>query len=100
MRTRPVQVYLDEQELERLDGWARARGWTKSQALRAAIRALVRSDGDPRESPLLALSGMVADGLPSDLSENFDRYLSETYVAEGRVAYRRASPVRQHRRRS
>ena len=75
---RPLQVYVDEDELERLESWARERGWSKSQAVRAAIRALVRSHAAPPDTPLLSLSGMVADGLPSDLSENFDRYLSET----------------------
>ena len=33
---------------------------------------------DPREDPILELSGDI-DGLPADLSENFDRYLNETY---------------------
>jgi hypothetical protein len=81
---RPLQVYLDETDLERLDAWARERGWTKSQAIRAAVRALTRR---PAEDPLLDLSGDI-DGLPPDLSENFDRYLHETFVAEARAPYR------------
>jgi len=88
--TRPLQVYLDEQDLQRLDAWARERGWTKSQAVRVAIRALTRQ---PAEDPLLELSGTL-DGLPEDLSENFDRYLNETYLAEP------AAPYRARRRRS
>lgn len=76
--TRPLQVYMDEDELEKLDAWARGRGWTKSQAVRAAVRALVRSQDD---DPLLAASGMI-DGLPEDCSERFDKHLEETYVAE------------------
>jgi hypothetical protein len=44
---------------------------------------------------LIALGGMI-DGLPEDLSESFDRYLGETYVAERSPAYgrrkRRAAP--------
>jgi hypothetical protein len=87
---RPLQVYLDDQDLRRLDAWARERGWTKSQAVRLAIRALTRS---AVEDPLLELSGDL-DGLPEDLSENFDRYLNETYVAE------RSAPYRTRRRRS
>lgn len=81
---RPLQVYLEEQDLERLEAWARERGWTKSQAIRAAVRALTRR---PAEDPLLELSGDI-DGLPADLSEHFDRYLAETFVAEPRAPYR------------
>ena len=82
--TRPLQVYLDERDLDRLDAWARERGWTKSQAVRAAVRALTRR---PAEDPLLDLSGDI-DGLPADLSQNFDRYLDETFVAESPAPYR------------
>jgi hypothetical protein len=81
---RPLQVYLEEQDLERLETWARERGWTKSQAIRAAVRALTRR---PAEDPLLELSGDI-DDLPADLSEHFDRYLAETFVAEPRAPYR------------
>ena len=76
--TRPLQVYLDETDLERLEAFARERGWTKSQAIRTAIRALT---AQPAGDPLLDLSGDI-DGLPADLTENFDRYLNETFVAE------------------
>jgi hypothetical protein len=90
--TRPLQIYLDDRDLDRLDAWARKRGWTKSQAVRAAIRALTRP---PAKDPLLELSGDI-DGLPADLSASFDRYLGETYVAESPVPYaarrRRARP--------
>lgn len=73
---RPIQVILDDRDHRELSEWARKRGWTKSQAVRVAIRALTRSaDADP----LLAASGMV-DGLPRDLSVRFDRYLNDTYV--------------------
>lgn len=76
--TKPIQVYLDEDDLERLEAFARGRGWTKSQAIRVAIRALTRR---PADDPLLELAGDI-DGLPADLSEHFDRYLNETFVAE------------------
>ncbi len=82
--TRPLQVYLDEKDLDRLDAWARERGWTKSQAIRVAIRALTRR---PVEDPLMQLSGSI-DGLPPDVAANFDRYLNETFVAEPRAPYR------------
>ena len=82
--TRPLQVYLDEADLDRLESWARERGWTKSQAIRAAIRALTRK---PAADPLLELSGDI-DGLPADVSANFQRYLDETFVAESPASYR------------
>lgn len=88
--SRPLQVYLDEAELAKLEAWARSRGWTKSQAIRAAVRALTRPLG---EDPLLAASGMI-EGLPRDCSEQFDRYLTETFVAE------KPAPYRPRRRRS
>jgi hypothetical protein len=87
--SRPLQVFLDEAELEQLDRWSRERGWTKSQAVRAAVRALTRP---PAEDPLLAASGMI-DGLPPDASERIDRYLEETFVAT-------KGPARRKRRRS
>ena len=93
--SRPLQVYLDEADLERLEAWSKSRGWAKSQAIRAAVRALTRSR---QEDPLLGASGMI-DGLPRDCSEQFDRYLTETFVAEKRAPYRARrrlsrSPVR------
>jgi hypothetical protein len=61
---RPLQVYLDERDLDQLNAWARERGWTKSQAIRVAVRALTRR---PADDPLLELSGDI-DGLPAGLS--------------------------------
>ena len=91
---RPLQVYLDERDLERLAAWARDRGWTKSQAIRAAVRALTRR---PDEDPLLDLSGDI-EGLPPDLSHSFDRYLDETFVAETPAPYRARRARRSLRR--
>lgn len=82
--SRPLQVYLDDADLDRLEAWARQRGWTKSQAIRAAVRALTREAAD---DPLLELSGDI-DGLPADLSARFHRYLGETFVAESPAPYR------------
>jgi len=87
---RPIQVYLDEAELRRLETWSRDRGWTKSQAVRAAIRAVVTRPGD---DPLLGLSGMV-EGLPPDASASFDTYLEKAFVAP------KAKRARARRRRS
>jgi Ribbon-helix-helix protein, copG family len=91
---RPLQVYLDEKDLEQLEAWARERGWTKSQTIRVAVRALTRKAADA-EDPLLDLSGDI-DGLPADLSANLDRYLKQTYVAESRAPYR--TPRRRSRK--
>jgi len=82
--TRALQVYLDDHDLARLEAWARERRWTKSQAIRAANRALTRRHA---KDPLLDLSGDIED-LPADLSASFDRYLSETFVAKPPVGHR------------
>jgi hypothetical protein len=82
--TKPVQVYLEDDELARLEAFARERGWTKSQVIRTAVRALTRR---PSADPVLDLSGDI-DALPPDLSRDFDRYLNETFVAEPRATYR------------
>ena len=73
-------MYLDDREMERLEDWVRDRGWTKSQAVRAAVRALTRGRDD---DPLLGACGMI-EGLPEDLSRRIDDYLKETFVAEKR----------------
>lgn len=83
---KPLQVYLAEPEMTRLEAWATSRGWSKSQAVRAAIRALT---AEHDQDPLLSLSGMVQDVLPEDCSEQFDRCIRETYVAEGQASYRK-----------
>lgn len=80
---RPLQVYLDDGEHLRLEEWAREKGWTKSQAVRIALRAATHR---PTGDPLLDASGMV-DGLPADASERVDHYLAETYVAEPASKY-------------
>jgi hypothetical protein len=83
--SRPLQIYLDDAEMQRLEDFASARGWTKSQTIRAAIRALTQP---PDVDPVLELSGDL-DGLPPDLSERFHHYLDETYVAETQGRYRK-----------
>lgn len=90
--TKPLQVYLEDDDLERLEAFARERGWTKSQVIRTAVRALTRR---PSSDPVLELSGDI-DALPPDLSREFDRYLNETFVAEPPATYRarRRSTVR------
>jgi hypothetical protein len=82
--TKPLQVYLDDDDLARLETFARERGWTKSQVIRTAVRALTRRSSS---DPLLDLSGDI-DALPPDLSREFDRYLNETFVAEPSATYR------------
>lgn len=88
---RPLQVYLEEAEAQRLEAWAEKRGWTKSQAVRAAVRALTH---EPAQDSLLSASGMIL-GLPPEISESFHLALEETFVAapkkqgRGRPAGRR-----------
>lgn len=83
---KPLQLYMEETDLERLDAWACERGMTKSDAVRMAIRALTSQRS---ADPLLSLAGIVRDDLPADVAENFDRYLQETFVAEAPASYRR-----------
>lgn len=86
-----LQVYIDDAEYKALRAWAEARGWTMSQAVRVALRALTR----PAETdPLLSASGMI-DGLPYDLSQHVDDYLQQTFVAEPPSTY--GQPQRKRR---
>lgn len=84
--TKPLQIYLEDADFERLEKWASERGWSKSHVVRIALRALTRI---PDRDPLLSASGMI-DGLPEDLSEHFDRYLQETFIAEKKSRYRKS----------
>lgn len=86
---KPLQVYIDEGDLAALGRWAGQRGWTKSEAVRAAVRALLRSTSDSDADPLLDLEAMVQSGLPEDASEKFEEYLTATFVAERPSGYRR-----------
>jgi hypothetical protein len=88
--SKPLQIYLEDDEFALLEKWACKRGWTKSQAVRAALRALTRN---PEEDPLLSASGMI-DSLPDDLSCRVDHYLEETFVAEKRSRYRKTTRAR------
>jgi hypothetical protein len=74
---KPLQVLVPEDELERLEKWSRRRGWSKSQTIRFAIRALTGDKG------IMSASGMI-EGLPPDLSENVDSYLAEAHAAPRR----------------
>jgi len=93
--TRPLQVYLDEEDLEQLEAWSRERGWTKSQTVRVAVRSLIKPKG---LDPLLDASGMI-DGLPPKLSAEFDRHLNQTYVIKTPPARRRRKTTRARVRR-
>ena len=82
---RPLQVYLEEADVVRLQRWCTERNVTKSQVVRAAVRAFIRPAG---QDPLLDLSGAFAE-LPRDASARFDQYLEESYVAERPARYGR-----------
>lgn len=91
---RPLQVYLDAEELRRLTAWSRERGVTKSEAVRVALRGLTR---EPNEDPLLGLIG-ICEG-PADASERLDHYLNESLIAERAPAYRKSRSRRARVRR-
>ncbi len=88
---KPLQVFVDEDELARLDQWSKQRGWTKSQAIRVALRVLTGGDDT---DPLLSASGMI-HGLPKNMSSQIDRALQETFVASSKPS----SSKRQAKRR-
>lgn len=92
---KPMQVYLDDEDASRLEQWSRANGMTKSDALRLAVRALTRTRTS--RDPLLSLSGMLHDDLPTDVAERFDQFLQETFVAERPGTYKRGRPSRTRR---
>lgn len=85
---KPLQVMVADDELARLERWSRGRGWTKSQTIRFAIRALTNGPG------IMSASGMI-EGLPADLSESVDAYLADAHVA---VPPRGASRAKRLRR--
>jgi len=92
---KPLQVYLEKDDVQRLEDWAAEHGWTKSQAVRHAIRAVTaRREGDV----LLDAAGMI-DGLAPDTSRRIDRYLEETFVAESSPKYQRGAGKRSGLRR-
>jgi hypothetical protein len=93
--TRPLQVYMDEDDLRRLESWAQRRGWTKSQAIRAAVRVLTR---ERASDPLLDASGMI-EGLPADLATRLDHHLEQTFVASRPLKARQQSSSGNSRRR-
>ncbi len=62
---KPLRVLMTNDDLERLERWSKERGWTKSHAIRFAIRALVGGEG------IMSASGLV-EGLPADLSRRDD----------------------------
>ena len=94
--SRALQVYLDDPEFETLRAWADARGWSLSQTVRVALKALTRPPTP--EDPLLAASGMI-EGLPADLSARFDEYLGLTFVAVAPAQYGARTPKRRPRAR-
>ena len=97
--TSPFQVYLDDGDRDRLEAWSRRRGWTKSDAIRAAIRALVNATELPDADPLLGASGMIR-GLAPDVSAAFDRYLAETFIAQKPTTTRRPKKASRRTKRS
>lgn len=67
-----VHSRLDDEGRAALEVWSAACGWTRSQAIRHAVRAF--TSGDDVDDPLLRASGMI-NGLPPDASERFDAYV-------------------------
>ena len=60
----PVQVYLDPNDLKRLERLRQDLGTNKSEVLRRGLKALEREIMDPDEHPVLKIIGMM-DGAPA-----------------------------------
>jgi hypothetical protein len=58
---RAIEFYLDDRDARELEEWSRERGYTKSEAVGLAIRALTSRSG---QDPGLDLTGHL-DGLPA-----------------------------------
>ncbi|MBM3465288.1 MAG: ribbon-helix-helix protein, CopG family [Armatimonadetes bacterium] len=73
---RRKQIYIDEQDEQRLKAMARQRGRSEASLIREAVRRFVSDETPPPSEegdPLLQLIG-IADGR-TDAAEHHDRYL-------------------------
>jgi len=75
---RRKQIYIDEQDEQRLKTMAMQRGRSEASLIREAVRRFVRDEASTaladEENPLLGLIGMAESDHP-DAAEHHDRYL-------------------------
>lgn len=74
-----TQVQLEEEQFERLKRLAAAEGVSMAELIRRGVeKVLSTSDRERRHRDFLAVLGtMTAEGVPTDLAINHDKYLNE-----------------------
>lgn len=78
----PVQVYLDQADLDRLDRLRRQMEASKSDVLRRGLEALERDLLDPDRHPALRIIGLLGAATPAtpgepDAAREHDRVLAD-----------------------
>jgi hypothetical protein len=71
-----VQIYLEEEQDQRLRLLARARGVSKSQLIRESIDRYLEELLPPDQDPALGIIGLAGKVGRKDLSERHDEYLT------------------------
>jgi hypothetical protein len=80
---KPVQIHFRPVQIETARSVANRRGVSFAELVRQALDEFL-TEMPAEEDTLWNIIG-IADGGPSDLSENHDKYLAETIAQEGRA---------------
>ncbi len=80
---KPIQIHLRPEQISSLRSVAERRRVSIAELIRQGVDHVL-ADVPMEEDPLWNIIG-IADGGPSDLSENHDKYLAETIAQEGRA---------------
>ena len=77
----PVQVYLDQSDLRRLEQLTERLGTTKSAVFREALRVLQRQLTDTEHHPALGVIGIAPEDIGPrvayDIAREHDRYFAD-----------------------
>jgi hypothetical protein len=94
----PVQVYLDQGDLRRLEQLTRQLGTTKSAVFREALRVLQRQLTDAEHHPALGVIGIAPEDIGPhvayDIAREHDRYVADLEDAR---STKRAKPKKRAR---
>lgn len=76
---KPIQVYLDYKQRAELSFVADKLNLSKAEIIRRSLNEYLIDAIPVEEDPLMEMIGLAGDdnGLPEDLSENHDAYLTE-----------------------
>jgi predicted transcriptional regulator len=72
-----TSIYLERELDHALERLAAARGITKAEAIRSALRAAVEAEAPPRITAIGVGAG------PGDVADDVDRHLAETGFGDG-----------------